>query len=246
MPVIRIEKQKNYTIMSNYHLQDRNISLKAKGLLSYMLSLPDYWEYSITGLASICKEGPDCIRSTVKELEDAGYITRTRQRLENGQLGGIEYVLRERPFESQSDDKPISENPTQVEATVENPRQINNVSKKERTKQSPYSPPRDKKQKKELIIPSQQETGFSDKTQAIFEDWLKYKKESHRFIYKETGLKNLIAEIKANIQRYNETIVEQVMRRSISNSWSGIIWDQCQKIQQEIREQKNHEQKYPF
>ena len=144
MPVIRIEKQKNYTIMSNYHLQDRNISLKAKGLLSYMLSLPDYWEYSITGLASICKEGPDCIRSTVQELEEAGYITRNRQRLENGQLGGIEYVVRERPVESQDADKPISENPTQAEVTVENPRQINNVSKKERTKKSPYNPPRDK------------------------------------------------------------------------------------------------------
>lgn len=110
MPVIRVEKTKNYTVMSNYHLQDKNISLKAKGLLSYMLSLPEYWEYSIAGLAAICKEGPDCIRTTIKELENAGYITRSRERTENGQLGGIDYTVREHPVKTE---KPKLENPMQ-------------------------------------------------------------------------------------------------------------------------------------
>lgn len=247
MPVIRIEKQKNYTIMSNYHLQDRNISLKAKGLLSYMLSLPDYWEYSINGLASICKEGPDCIRSTVQELEEAGYITRSRQRLENGQLGGIEYVVRERPAESQYENKPISENPTQEEATVENPRQINNVPKKERNEKiPPLSPRGEKNQKNIVVIPSQEKTGFSDQMQSAFEDWVEYKSVEKKYKYKEIGLRNLILEIKNNIQTYGEQIVIRAIQRTISNGWQGIAWNCCQQIKEEIKQKRKEENAIPF
>lgn len=136
MPVIKVERTKNYTVMSNYHLQDKNISLKAKGLLSYMLSLPEYWEYSINGLASICKEGPDCIRTTIKELEDNGYITRNRIRSENGKLGATEYIIREHPVEEVKQEQPILENPTQDITAQDitgqiNTNVVNNVSKKE-------------------------------------------------------------------------------------------------------------------
>lgn len=131
MPVIKVERTKNYTVMSNYHLQDKNISLKAKGLLSYMLSLPEYWEYSINGLASICKEGPDCIRTTIKELEDNGYITRNRIRSENGKLGAAEYIIRERPVDEVKQEQPILENPTQDITVQINTNVVNNVSKKE-------------------------------------------------------------------------------------------------------------------
>lgn len=72
MAIIRVEKQKNYTVMSNHHLQDGNLSLKAKGLLSMMLSLPEDWVYSVEGLVSLCKEGRDAVRSALAELEDAG------------------------------------------------------------------------------------------------------------------------------------------------------------------------------
>ena len=73
MAVFRIEKNKNYTVMANYHLRDISLSLKAKGLLSLMLSLPEGWDYTTKGLACICKDGVDSICSTVKELEKAGY-----------------------------------------------------------------------------------------------------------------------------------------------------------------------------
>ena len=73
MAIIRVEKQKNYTVMSNHHLQDGNLSLKAKGLLSMMLSLPEDWVYSVEGLVSLCKEGRDAVRSALTELEDTGY-----------------------------------------------------------------------------------------------------------------------------------------------------------------------------
>ena len=72
MAIIRVEKQKNYTVMSNHHLQDGNLSLKAKGLLSMMLSLPEDWVYSVEGLVSLCKEGRDAVRSALTELEDTG------------------------------------------------------------------------------------------------------------------------------------------------------------------------------
>ena len=89
MAVFRVQKTQNYTVMSNYHLNDKALSLKAKGLLSLMLSLPDSWDYTTRGLASICKEGVDGIRATVRELENAGYIIRRRVRDQNGQVRGI-------------------------------------------------------------------------------------------------------------------------------------------------------------
>lgn len=97
MAVFRIEKNKNYTVMANYHLRDISLSLKAKGLLSLMLSLPEGWDYTTKGLACICKDGVDSICSTVKELENAGYVQRRRLRNELGHLTEIEYTILEKP-----------------------------------------------------------------------------------------------------------------------------------------------------
>lgn len=86
MAVFRVEKTNNYTIMSNHHLKSRELSLKAKGLLSVMLSLPEEWDYTLKGLSFISREGVDAIREAIKELEAAGYIVRTRKRDERGHL----------------------------------------------------------------------------------------------------------------------------------------------------------------
>ena len=91
MAVFRVQKTQNYTIMSNHHLRNKALSLKAKGLLSLMLSLPEDWDYTTRGLASICKEGVDSVCATVRELEAAGYIIRRRIRDKNGQMRGMEY-----------------------------------------------------------------------------------------------------------------------------------------------------------
>lgn len=95
--VFRIEKQKNYTVMSNHHLKNPALSLKAKGLLSQMLSLPDNWDYSLKGLAKINKESIDAIRTAVWELEKAGYIVRSQGHGEHGKFSGIEYIIYETP-----------------------------------------------------------------------------------------------------------------------------------------------------
>lgn len=89
MAVFRVEKTKDFTIMCNHHLRNTELSLKAKGLLSLMLSLPEDWDYTTKGLAHICKDGVDSITTALKELERHGYLTRQRLRYENGQLGDI-------------------------------------------------------------------------------------------------------------------------------------------------------------
>ena len=97
MAVFRIEKTRDYTVMANHHLRNTALSLKAKGLLSLMLSLPEDWDYTTKGLARICRDGVDSICATVRELEDAGYIIRERVRNANGRLGSIEYTILEQP-----------------------------------------------------------------------------------------------------------------------------------------------------
>ena len=117
MAVFRIEKTRDYTVMSNHHLRDKSLSLKAKGLLSLMLSLPEEWDYTTKGLARICKDGVDSICAGVRELEEHGYVIRQRVRNPNGQLGAIEYTILEQPRPPEPE-KPERENPV-----LDNPEQ---------------------------------------------------------------------------------------------------------------------------
>lgn len=114
MAVFRVEKTKDFTVMCNHHLRNVKLSLKAKGLLSLMLSLPEDWDYTTKGLACICKDGVDSIGSTLKELEQHGYLTRQRIRFENGRLGDIEYTIHEKPVSRETEENlPKRENPEQ-------------------------------------------------------------------------------------------------------------------------------------
>ena len=106
MAVFRVEKNRNYTVMSNVHLKDRGISLKAKGLLSVILSLPEDWNYTTRGLAAICKEGVDSIGAALRELESAGYLARHRLRDRSGRISDTEYVVYESPHKETEADLP--------------------------------------------------------------------------------------------------------------------------------------------
>ena len=130
MPVFRVERNKGYTVMSNYHLRDKSLSPKAKGLLSQILSLPEDWDYTLAGLSQINREKIDAIREAIKELERAGYIVRSRERDEKGRLRGADYVIYEQPHTEPTPDLPTLENPTQEKPmlekpTLENPMQLN-------------------------------------------------------------------------------------------------------------------------
>ncbi|OUQ57691.1 helix-turn-helix domain-containing protein [Tyzzerella sp. An114] len=137
MAVFRVEKTKDYTVMANHHLRNTKLSLKAKGLLSLMLSLPEDWDYTTKGLSMICKDGVDSINATIKELEKNGYIVRKRLRNEKGQLSSTEYTIFERPqnidnSDNKNDDdkhkrdypeldKPMLEKPVLEKPILENP-----------------------------------------------------------------------------------------------------------------------------
>lgn len=115
MPIIKVEKNENYTVMSNYHLEDRNLSLKAKGLMSFVLSLPDDWDYSIKGLCSMLKEGKDAIASVLNELEKYEYLERRKTRDKDGKYDKVEYYFYEIPKpEYTKTGKPNAENPNTV------------------------------------------------------------------------------------------------------------------------------------
>ena len=126
MAVFRVERTRDYTVMSNYHLKDKRLTLKSKGLLSQMLSLPDDWDYTLSGLSVINRESKDAIRSAVNELERAGYIERHQTTDEGGKFSSNEYIIHEQPVSlPPSLDKPSSENPTTGKPTSENPTQLN-------------------------------------------------------------------------------------------------------------------------
>lgn len=117
MSVFRINKTANYTVMSNYHFKEKKMSLKGKGLLSLMLSLPDDWDYSISGLATLSKDGKDSIMSALAELEKFGYLTRKRLTNDKGQFSGVEYNI----FEIPQREKPIADNPNEEEEKADKP-----------------------------------------------------------------------------------------------------------------------------
>ena len=98
--VFRVEKTKNFTVMCNLHMKDKTLTLKAKGLLSVMLSLPDNWNYNVKGLATLSRDGIDSVRSALKELEHQGDVERHRLRDENGCYTDTEYIVREVPLGS--------------------------------------------------------------------------------------------------------------------------------------------------
>ena len=121
MSVFRVEKNKGYTVMSNHHLRNHTLSLKAKGLLSQMLSLPEDWDYTLQGLAQINKESIDAIREAVRELERAGYIKRSRERDARGCLRGTIYTIYEQPQTQPEPEKPAQAVPALVQPTLEKP-----------------------------------------------------------------------------------------------------------------------------
>lgn len=124
--VVRVHKTKNYTVLSNYHFREKGMTLKAKGLLSLMLSLPDSWNYSVSGLVTLSKDGKDSVMSALAELEKFGYLERERIINDKGQFAGIEYHIYEAPKEEKPvSDIPIEEKPTSDNPTAENRKQLN-------------------------------------------------------------------------------------------------------------------------
>ena len=199
MAVFRVEKNSGYTVMSNNHLRNRNLSLKAKGLLSQMLSLPEDWDYTLQGLARINRESIDAIRQAIRELEQAGYIQRSRERDEKGRLRGADYVIFELPQPvpasvSPTLENPTLENPTQENPTLENPMQLNkdiqktDLSKKEKSNTDlssnhsiPILSPNPSPLREETAEPERKGTEAAD-AYSVYEEIIKDNIEYEHFI----------------------------------------------------------------
>ena len=131
MAVYRVNKNRGYTVMANYHLRDKTLSLKAVGLLSKMLSFNDGWQFSTKGLSAICKEGPDAVLAALRELEDAGYLVRHQSRDEKGRMSSMVFEIYEKPqmglpdTEKPHTEKPDTDNPFTGKPCTENPAQLN-------------------------------------------------------------------------------------------------------------------------
>ncbi|WP_099205532.1 DUF6017 domain-containing protein [Scatolibacter rhodanostii] len=162
--IFRVEKTKDFTVMSNHHFKNRRLSLKAKGLLSLMLSLPDDWDYSLSGLVRICTEGKEAINKALNELEKEGYLTRNQIRAEKGRFSRTEFIIREIPVlpctgnqvtvktesiassqqqkspytENPSTEKPDTDNPAAEKPCPENPPQSNTKEIKELKESNTY------------------------------------------------------------------------------------------------------------
>ena len=142
LAVFRVNRNKNYTHMAHYHFREKEMSLKAKGLLSLMLSLPEEWDYSANGLAALSKDGKDSVKKTLIELEEFGYLKRTKVTDVNGRFAGYDYDIYEKPLA----EKPSTENPSTEKPTTGNPTQLN-------TKQSSTNKSNTKKSSTKRFIP---------------------------------------------------------------------------------------------
>lgn len=233
--VFRVEKNRNFTVMSNHHLRDKNLSLKAKGLLSLMLSLPEDWDYTMKGLAKLCTDGIDSVRSTLIELGSAGYVTRHQTSDDKGRFACAEYDVREIPVIQEAKqpllgfpitdnpitEKPISENPTQLNTNVQSTKGINigDIEQEPETKSGKGND-------------AEERTYFNDDAVAEFggdvkealAEWLEYKHERHED-YRQRGLKALVTTLKKNVAQFGESAVCDCIRESMANNYHGITYD---------------------
>lgn len=209
MSVMRVHKTANFTVMSNYHFKEKKMSLKAKGLLSLMLSLPEDWDYSIAGLTSLSKDGRDGVMTALAELEKFGYLTRTRLINDKGQFDGVEYNIFEQPQE-----KPVSVNPNSVNSisensNSENPTQLNTNSIKDLNN-------------KILNILNTKDEELIE----LYQSYIELRKSSLSL----KGLERLVARAK-RLSKGNVRIEKEMLDASIRNNWKDIYLPKEQELE---------------
>jgi len=199
MSVMRVHKTANFTVMSNYHFKEKKMSLKAKGLLSLILSLPEDWDYSVAGLTTLSKDGKDGVMTALAELEKFGYLTRTRLVNDKGQFDGIEYNIFEQPQEKPVAEKPIQDKPILVKPISENASQL-----KTNQLNTLFN--------KLLYILNTQDSELIELYQAYIQS---------RKNMTEKGLERLVARAK-RLSKGNVRVEKEMLDASIRNNWKDI------------------------
>lgn len=236
MSIFRVHKSNNFTVMSNTHFKEKKMSLKAKGLLSLMLSLPDDWNYSVSGLVKLSKDGKDSVMSALAELETFGYLERVRTINNKGQFSGIEYNI----FETPQTDKPITEeqnadNPILEEQNAENPPQLNT------NKLNTY----DNKELKELNTKGADIDVFEDiledvvnlELRNLYVDYIEMRRIINKPITKR-GLKMLINRCE-RLSNFNIREQKIMLEAAIINNWQSVyLPNEVKEERAEVKQRK--------
>lgn len=213
MPILRHKHLQEFTVVPNSLLRDQKLSLRDIGILIFMLSLPDEWEFSIAGFDAILPhDGRDAITASLKRIEEAGYLRRDRERGANGQIGGVVWYVSDLPMaDTPETDLPYTAEPCTDLPNTANPLQRKNLFDKEK---------RDKEKRDDapLVLP------FGPELCEVFGDWLAYKKE-RRQGYKAVGLRNLITQTQKAAEQFGEQAVADVIRTSMASGYQGIVFD---------------------
>ncbi len=226
MPVIRIDKTRDYTVMSNHHFRNRNLSLKAKGVMSLMLSLPEGWDYTVAGLATLSKDGLDSVRSALKELEREGYLKMERERDEKGKLGKASYVLSEIPIV----ENPILENPRLENPILEKPAQLNTYPLSTNTSSTKESiteadATEDAQKPKKPKSKKEREPDPFDVPSPKLKEALKGYADSRKALHKPLTIraKQLTLKRLEELAPHNEVKQVAILNRSVERGWQGVF-----------------------
>lgn len=203
MSVVRVHKNANFTVMSNYHFKEKKMSLKSKGLLSLMLSLPDDWDYTVAGLVTLSTDGKDSVNSALKELESFGYLTRTRLTDAKGRFAGIEYNIYENPQENPIADKPISAMPIQDKPISEKQPQLNTNSINNLFN------------KLFMLLNTKDE-----QLVMLYQEYIRVR-ENMKAPLTEIGLEKLVERCE-RLSKYNVKVQKAILEAAIINNWKNV------------------------
>lgn len=235
MSVMRVHKNKNFTVMSNHHFKEKKMSLKAKGLLSLMLSLPDDWDYTVLGLATLSKDGKEAVMTALSELEKFGYLKRSQRVNTKGQFCGVEYDIYEEP---QAEDT-MSEN--QISAN-----QISGIRYAENASQLNTNPLRTKSIKnvsnKDTKLRGVLESVKNDELRKLYEDYVEMRESIKSPITKQ-GLEKLIERCE-RLAKYDTQKQKTLLEAAIINNWKNVF--SPDQGEERIDEKMEHVQKYIF
>ena len=217
MPVIRVNKTKDYTVMANYHFRDKNLSLKAKGLLSMMLSLPDGWGYSVEGLVKLSADGRESIMATLKELEKFKYLKRSQSRDRSGKLGEAIYDIFEQPWSGfPTTAKPMSGKPSSEKTTLLNTNKLNTKVLNTNNKKVSKVQSKPVENFDSIIQKSTESTGLRE---ALVE-FVKFRK-----LIKKPMTNKALELIIAKLNKLGQSDRERVaiLNQSIERGWAGVF-----------------------
>ena len=226
MSKIKVEKTRDYTVLSNYHFKEKKMSLKAKGLLSLMLSLPDTWDYSVAGLVTLSKDGKDSVMAALAELEKFGYLKRHRTTNSKGQFSGVEYNI----YEAPQRDNPIAEKQHEGKQNADNPQQLS----KDLINSSSYE--EDNKGLNTYEIPAEMEVILFDKVKNnfirdIYRDYIRMREEINAPLTNR-GLEMLITRCE-RLSGLNAKRQKILLEAAIINGWKNIYHPKEDEVSEE-------------